>query len=147
MSPSHFEDYVSTHRILIQSPLIVERAVQRADLRSLKSFGGRTEGLADAVIGGLTVGRVAGATGTSANSVLKLAFKGSVPGECGTVARVSRRLQGAVCRVDCADAAHRVLCNDRDDSRDADGEIHSSPYRPAQGRVGNSKIGPTFCEG
>src|SRR5687767_14856575 len=26
LSPSHFEDYVSTHRILIASPLIVERA-------------------------------------------------------------------------------------------------------------------------
>src|SRR5205085_10796725 len=50
ISPSHFEDYVTTHRILIQSPLIVERAIQRADLGSLQSLGGRREGLADAVI-------------------------------------------------------------------------------------------------
>src|SRR5690348_13361575 len=40
MSPSHFEDYVTTHRILIQSPLIVERAIKRANLGSLQCLGG-----------------------------------------------------------------------------------------------------------
>src|SRR5690349_20597389 len=34
MSPSHFKDYVNTHRILIASPLIVERAVKDGELRS-----------------------------------------------------------------------------------------------------------------
>src|SRR5436190_8966231 len=85
MSPSHFEDYVTTHRILIQSPLIVERAIERADLASLQCLADHSESLTDSVIKNLTVGRVTGASTSTPNSVLKLAFKSSVPAECGTV--------------------------------------------------------------
>src|SRR5205809_2053292 len=45
---SHFDDYVATHRILIQSPLIVQQAIQRANLRSLKCFAGEKDDLAEA---------------------------------------------------------------------------------------------------
>src|SRR5215813_5777393 len=35
---SFYEDYVSTHLVLIRSPLVVERAVKKRNLGSLKSF-------------------------------------------------------------------------------------------------------------
>src|SRR5262245_27245590 len=38
MHLSHFEDYVSTHRVLVRSPLIVERAIEKHKLGSLECF-------------------------------------------------------------------------------------------------------------
>src|SRR5262245_23577293 len=35
---SFYEDYVSTHLVLIRSPLVVERAVKKRNLLSLKAF-------------------------------------------------------------------------------------------------------------
>lgn len=35
---SQVDDYVSTHTVVIKSPLIIEGAIEAADLRSLKTF-------------------------------------------------------------------------------------------------------------
>ena len=35
---SRFDDYVSTHTVVIKSPLIIARAIEASNLRSLKTF-------------------------------------------------------------------------------------------------------------
>ena len=40
------EDYVATHQVLIRSPLIIERAIQKHDLGACESFA-RREGRPD----------------------------------------------------------------------------------------------------
>ncbi|MCY2993762.1 MAG: polysaccharide biosynthesis tyrosine autokinase [Planctomycetota bacterium] len=85
MRMSHFEDYVTTHRILIRSPLIVERAVKQANLQALKSFVNEEGDLTDAIIAKLAVERASKESDGNPNSVLRLSFRGTVPSECGTV--------------------------------------------------------------
>jgi capsular exopolysaccharide synthesis family protein len=53
---SFYDDYVATHMMLIKSPLIVERAVQKRDLGALSSFAGRGNP-AGAIVGGLETTR------------------------------------------------------------------------------------------
>ena len=55
--PTQIDDYVTTHRILIQSPLIVERAIRQGNLGSLQTFAGETGDLTEAVIKRLSVGQ------------------------------------------------------------------------------------------
>src|SRR5262245_42522159 len=50
------EDYLSTHLVLIRSPLILERAVKKRELASLRSFAGAGDP-AGAILAGLTAGR------------------------------------------------------------------------------------------
>jgi succinoglycan biosynthesis transport protein ExoP len=82
---SHFEDYVNTHRTLIQSPLIVERAVNQGSLAGLSSFEGEERQLTQAVIANLSVNRVSKSDGLGAESILGLSFRGKVAEECGVV--------------------------------------------------------------
>src|SRR5438270_551509 len=70
------EDYLTTHQILMKSPVIVRIAVTMKDspIRSLKSF----EGMGDpthAIIGGLIVQRE-GKDTQSYNNILNLSFSG-----------------------------------------------------------------------
>lgn len=81
-----FDDYIATHRILIQSPLVVERAIRQGNLSGLRTFAGESGDLTQAVIKNLVVGRAAqDAQGNSNNSVLSLSFRGPVAAECGTI--------------------------------------------------------------
>ena len=82
---SQFEDYVSTHTVLIKSPLIIERAIQAADFRSLKTFAEEKDDLIEVVIEQLSVGRGSKELGKSADSILTLTFRGPVAHECATV--------------------------------------------------------------
>lgn len=82
---SHFDDYITTHRILIQSPLIVERAIKQGKLDTLECLAGTSDSLSDAIIRRLTVSRVSRDSTENANSVLSLSFRGTVPHECGLV--------------------------------------------------------------
>jgi succinoglycan biosynthesis transport protein ExoP len=82
---SHFEDYVNTHRTLILSPLIVERAIERGDLARLACFEGASSDLTEEVISNLSVDKVSKNEGASAQSILGLSFRGKVPDECGLV--------------------------------------------------------------
>lgn len=80
---SEFEDYVATHRLLIQSPLIVERAVKEGNLRKLETFAQGTGDIAGAILGTLKAEQVPG--DKNASNVLQLAFRGPVAKECGVV--------------------------------------------------------------
>jgi succinoglycan biosynthesis transport protein ExoP len=82
---SHFEDFVSTHTVLIKSPLIIERAIKAANLRSLQTFADDEEDLTDVIIDKLSVGRGSKELGKSADSILTLSFRGPVSHECATV--------------------------------------------------------------
>lgn len=81
---SHFEDYVSTHRILVRSPLIVERAIEKYHLEKLVSLADE-EDLVDALIERLSVRRSTKDSSSKQNSILSLAFRGNVADECGVV--------------------------------------------------------------
>jgi capsular polysaccharide biosynthesis protein len=78
---SHFEDYVSTHQMLITSPLIVERAIKNSNLATLKSFAGTEERLAEVIIKRLSAKRKK----DSSENILNLTFQGPVADECTTV--------------------------------------------------------------
>jgi capsular exopolysaccharide synthesis family protein len=70
-----YEDYVSTHLILIRSPLVVERAVQKRNLGALKSFQGADP--AGAILNGLSANREQPKDGSVApNNVIILSFAG-----------------------------------------------------------------------
>lgn len=82
---SEFEDYVATHRLLIQSPLIVERAVKDDNLQSLETFAQGSADVAATIIGQLKADQISNDKGTNASNVLQLAFRGPVAEECGVV--------------------------------------------------------------
>ena len=84
-SLQELDDYANTHRILIQSPLIIDRAIRQGNFRYLQTFADEPGDLTDAVIKKLTVGRVASDVNASANGVLLLSFRGPVSDECGTI--------------------------------------------------------------
>ena len=81
---SYYEDYLSTHQTLIRSPLIVQRAVKKHQLASLKMFQGQGDPTAD-IIAALTISRDPSAPAGSFNNILLVSFRGSVPEDCGTV--------------------------------------------------------------
>ena len=80
ISRSQIEDYTSTHRVLVKSPVIVERAIGRADLGSLQSLQD-AEDLTTEIRERLTVSRVS----READSVLQLSFRGAYADECAVV--------------------------------------------------------------
>ena len=78
------EDYMATHLVLLRSPLILERAVKKRDLGSLKTF----ENVGDpvgAILGGLTVARDTKETAGAPNNILQLTYRGPVAEDCGKV--------------------------------------------------------------
>jgi capsular exopolysaccharide synthesis family protein len=76
-----YEDYVSAHLVLIQSPLIVGRAVKANNLGGLKSFGGQTDPTGQ-IIGSLSLTREGEGT---TSGILNLAYRGPVAEDCGTI--------------------------------------------------------------
>ncbi|MEX2140302.1 MAG: polysaccharide biosynthesis tyrosine autokinase [Pirellulales bacterium] len=82
---SHFEDYVDTHRTLIQSPLIIDRAVKQGNLAALVTFAGEERPLTEAVIDSLSVDPVSQSSKTAAESILALSYRGKVAEECPVI--------------------------------------------------------------
>lgn len=86
---SHFEDYVATHRALIASRLILERAIETADLGSLYMFSWvelqDEYDMVDVIQWDLDVGGGARELGESADSIMTLAFRGRNFEECPVV--------------------------------------------------------------
>ncbi len=84
---SGFEDYLATHLAIIGSPLIVQRAVDTSDLGSLESFSDveDPEDLVEAIIGQLKVEGGSWELGEYADSIMTLAFRGSVAEDCPVV--------------------------------------------------------------
>jgi capsular exopolysaccharide synthesis family protein len=74
---SFYEDYVSTHLVLIRSPLVVQRAVQKRDLGSLRSFAGHGDPVG-AVRAGLAATRDLPKdkdAGAMPNNIINLSFR------------------------------------------------------------------------
>ena len=71
-----YEDYLATHQVLIKSPIIVQRAVQKHNLRRLRAFQGQGDP-SGAIRGSLVVLRD-GKDLTAPSNVLNLAFSCSV---------------------------------------------------------------------
>jgi capsular exopolysaccharide synthesis family protein len=72
----YVDDYVSAHLILIRSPLIVNRAVEKHQLGALKSFAGGDP--AGAIAASLTVTRENKESYLSSANVINLAYQGPV---------------------------------------------------------------------
>ncbi len=85
---SGFQDYLATHLAIITSPLIVERAIKTSHLGSLACFAdieNPDEHLVDAIIDRLKVEGGSRELGESADSIMTLAFRSSVPEDCPIV--------------------------------------------------------------
>jgi capsular exopolysaccharide synthesis family protein len=80
---SSFEDYVATHRALIVSPLIIKRAVETADLRSLTTFTGLDPEWE--LLEMLTVHAGPRDLGENADSIMTLVYEGPVAEECPVI--------------------------------------------------------------
>jgi len=79
---SQLQDYVSTHRVLMKSPLIVDRAAKEAKLASLETFL-HTENLIEDLTNGLSVDRVIkDSSVASRDNVLRLTFSGANADDC-----------------------------------------------------------------
>jgi capsular exopolysaccharide synthesis family protein len=74
------EDYISTHLVLICSPVIVERAVKKHDLHDLPSFADRDA--VSGILGALTATRDSKDTPTN---IMTLTFRGPVAEDCPVV--------------------------------------------------------------
>ncbi len=81
---SYLEDYLSEHIVLIKSPLIIERAVQSGNLKSLKSFAGQDDPT-NTIIGGLSITRDATTSPLQSNHILKLSYTGADADDCCTI--------------------------------------------------------------
>jgi capsular exopolysaccharide synthesis family protein len=80
------QDYVTTHRVLMQSPLVIAHAVDEAKLGSLESFAGIQGSPTEAIGLNLSVDRVIkDVTAASRDNVLKLSFSGPIPDDCRIV--------------------------------------------------------------
>ena len=79
---SYVEDFVSTHVVVLRSPLIVERAVKKRDLGSLKSFEGGGDPIA--IIGaGLLVGRDNNKdSSTGPSNIVNMSYRVLVSEDC-----------------------------------------------------------------
>jgi capsular exopolysaccharide synthesis family protein len=75
------EDYLSTHVALIRSPLVIERAVAKWELGSLRSLAGMGDPT-PSIINGLGVVRE---TSSVSSSILNLTYRGTAADECGNV--------------------------------------------------------------
>ncbi|MCA9140267.1 MAG: polysaccharide biosynthesis tyrosine autokinase [Planctomycetales bacterium] len=87
---SGFEDYLATHLAVIASPLIVERAISASNLASLECFADLEdpdEDLVDVIISDLEVEGGSRDLGESADSIMTLAYRCSVPEDCPIVVR------------------------------------------------------------
>jgi capsular exopolysaccharide synthesis family protein len=80
--PPALEDYLATHQVLVRSPLIVGRAVEKGKLRGLPTFAGEPNPTA-AIIDALKVNREVNAASTT--NILALSFRGPVGQDCPTV--------------------------------------------------------------
>jgi capsular exopolysaccharide synthesis family protein len=79
---SYYDDYISTHLVLIKSPLIVGRAVKKHDLGALPSFAGQADPV-PAIIASLKATR--DNKETSGTNIVNLSYSGPVAEDCPAV--------------------------------------------------------------
>jgi succinoglycan biosynthesis transport protein ExoP len=80
------EDFLETHKAVLRSPLIIERAIEKANLQELDSFRGHDR-IVDAIIKSMKVERDLDkkAAARFNSSVLNVSFRGPVPEESSVV--------------------------------------------------------------
>jgi capsular exopolysaccharide synthesis family protein len=78
------EDYMAMHIFVLRSPLLLERAVKKRDLASLKSFENAGDPVG-ALQAGLTVSRDSKETNGVPNNIILLSYRGPVAEECGKI--------------------------------------------------------------
>jgi succinoglycan biosynthesis transport protein ExoP len=113
--PGLVEDYMATHLAYLRSPIIIERAVKKRDLGTLKTF----ENVGDpsaAILGGLVVARDNKDTGALSN-IIVLTYRGPVAEDCGKVlAAILESYQEFlnITYSNASDEALRLITNARD---------------------------------
>jgi capsular exopolysaccharide synthesis family protein len=80
---SFYEDYVSTHLVLIRSPLVIQKAVKKRNLAALPCF--ESQDPAGALLAGLSAGRDLAKDGSAPNNIINLGFRGRNSADTGTV--------------------------------------------------------------
>src|SRR5262245_23569496 len=80
------EDFLETHKAVLRSPLVVERAIEKGNLQELESFRGHDR-LVDTIIKSMKVDRDLDkkAAARFNSSVLNVSFRGPVPEESSVV--------------------------------------------------------------
>jgi capsular exopolysaccharide synthesis family protein len=78
---SYIEDYVASHLIVIRSPLIAERAVQKRNLSALRTLAGAGDA-GWAVHVSLAATRDSRGSDSGPNNIINLSFRGPVPEDC-----------------------------------------------------------------
>jgi succinoglycan biosynthesis transport protein ExoP len=82
---AYVDDYMGTHLVLLRSPLIIDRAVKKRDLASMKSFENSGDPVAQ-LLGSLAVTRDSAKDTTAGpNNIIHLAFRGPIAEDCGKV--------------------------------------------------------------
>src|SRR5579883_1210978 len=86
------EDFLETHKAVLRSPLIIERAIEKANLQELDSFRGHDR-IVDAIIKSMKVERDLDkkAAARFNSSVLNVSFRGPVPEESSVVVNAIAR--------------------------------------------------------
>jgi len=84
LSQAYADDYFSAQQALIQSPLIIDRAIQRGKLQTLASLAG-VRNPRDVIVGGLSVGHDAKDSSDRTNVILDLTYRSTVAEDCATV--------------------------------------------------------------
>lgn len=80
---SFVEDYVSTHLVMLRSPIIIERAVERRSLRSMESLA-PTGDAVGTILASINVSRDTKDSMTPSN-IINLSYRGGVAEEAGTI--------------------------------------------------------------
>lgn len=81
---SELDDYLASQRTILQSHLIVERAITQSKLNELSSFRNVDGDLAEAILKKLSVERLKDAPG-SGNNILTISFVSPSADDCGAV--------------------------------------------------------------
>jgi capsular exopolysaccharide synthesis family protein len=81
---SFYEDYLSTHLVLIRSPLIVEKAVAKRNLGSLRSYVARGDPTGE-IMASLNALRDKDSSGNGSSNIINLSFRAPVAEDCETV--------------------------------------------------------------
>jgi capsular exopolysaccharide synthesis family protein len=81
---SFYEDYLSTHMVLIRSPLIVEKAVEKRGLGSLRSYVGRGDPSGE-IMASLSATRDKDTSGNGSTNIINLSFRAPASDDCETV--------------------------------------------------------------
>ncbi len=83
---SYFDDSLSTHQVLLKSPLMIRKAIQTEDILSLGSFSEMEESaLIQNISSGLTIARDAKSMLDQNNAIFNMSYEHAEPEECRLV--------------------------------------------------------------